>query len=690
MKNSNRLINEKNPYLLQHANNPVDWFPWCDEAFEKAKKEDKPIFLSIGYSTCHWCHVMERESFEDEDVAKLMNDAFVSIKVDREERPDIDGVYMSVCQLMTGSGGWPLTIIMTPDKKPFFAGTYFPKTTRSKRIGMLELIPKIKEVWINKRDDILKSSEEISAALQKEAQVETEVELNDEIFETAYINFNCRFDSEFGGFGNAPKFPSPQNLIFLLRHYFFTKEKSSLEMVTKTLTQLRLGGIYDHIGFGFSRYSTDREWLVPHFEKMLYDQAMLCIAYTEAFQITKNKLFKKTAEEIIEYVLRDMKHPEGGFFSAEDADSEGVEGKFYVWTVEEIREVLEKYADRFIKIFTVENDGNLPDGEAGWIDESKGIMNGTNILHLKEEIDSTDSDKINFIESCRKKLFEFREKRIHPYKDDKILTDWNGLMISALAKAAGVFDNHEFRIAAENATEFILSKLIDNKGELLHRFKDGDSAIEANLDDYTFIIAASLDLFELTQNPKYLKKTIELNDILVKKFLDKNGGFFFTSDTAEKLIVRKKELYDGAYPSGNSVQLLNLIRMSKFTGNTEYEEIADRMMKFFSAQVKNHPFAYTQFLTGLTFLLNKSYEIIINGISSNTDVQNAIKYFQKSYIPNKILLFNSNDAELLKLAPFLSQFRNIDKQLTINICQNFECKLPVNTINEAMELIDYI
>ncbi len=355
----NHLSNEKSPYLLQHANNPVEWYPWCDEAFYKAKEEDKPIFLSIGYSTCHWCHVMEKESFEDEEIADLMNDAFISIKVDREERPDIDGIYMSVCQMLTGSGGWPLTIIMTPDKKPFFAGTYFPKTARFGRLGIIELIPQIKDIWLNRRDEINKSASEIINALNQ-GIIPSANEIDKKIFEKAFDDFKNRFDPEYGGFGQAPKFPSPHNLSFLLRYYLMKNDKDALSIVEKSLTEMRKGGIYDHIGFGIHRYSTDREWLIPHFEKMLYDQALLAIAYTELYQVAKNDIYRNTVEEILDYVLRDMTSPEGGFYSAEDADSEGEEGKFYLWSKDEINEILNEDVDLISDIFNLKEDGKSP------------------------------------------------------------------------------------------------------------------------------------------------------------------------------------------------------------------------------------------------------------------------------------------------------------------------------------------
>ena len=422
----NRLSKENSPYLLQHAGNPVDWFPWGSEAFTKAAEEDKPVFLSIGYSTCHWCHIMEKESFEDEEIAGMMNDAFVSIKVDREERPDIDGIYMQVCQMLTGSGGWPLTIIMTPDKKPFFAGTYFPKESRFGRPGMKELISRIKNIWLTKRDDINRSASEITEAVSRQIDSAPD-ELDKNIFEKAFAEFRERFDSEYGGFGSAPKFPSPHNLSFLVRYYKSYKDEDALMMAAKTLDEMRQGGIYDHIGFGFHRYSTDRQWLVPHFEKMLYDQALLTISYVEMYQATGKEIYKQTAEEILEYVLRDMTSPEGGFYSAEDADSEGEEGKFYLWTKDEFERTAGTDSGLLAGIFNVKPDGNYSDPL------NEGNEPG-NILHLKNSLTELSTEaglseeelkkKIN---EASKKLFKIREKRVHPYKDDKILTDWNGI-----------------------------------------------------------------------------------------------------------------------------------------------------------------------------------------------------------------------------------------------------------------------
>ena len=448
----NRLIYEKSPYLLQHAYNPVDWYPWGDKAFEKAQKEDKPIFLSIGYSTCHWCHVMERESFEDPEVARMMNKLVISIKVDREERPDLDHIYMTVSQLLTGSGGWPLNIMMTPGKRPYFAATYIPRQTRLGRTGMMDLIPRLAQVWKDQRKEVIDSAEKIVTALKSLESNGSEGELDASVLDTAYKQLSERFDDKHGGFGEAPKFPTPHNLLFLLRHWKRTGNPSSLEMVEKTLRDMRMGGIYDHVGFGFHRYSTDQNWLVPHFEKMLYDQALLVMAYTEAYQATSKEEYHVSAREILTYVLRDMTALEGGFYSAEDADSEGVEGKFYLWSEEEIRTILPpEEADLVIKGFNIRKDGNF-------VDEAAKRKTGVNILHLQKTLPEIASD-LKMSEqvlqelwtSARKKLFSVREKRVYPQKDDKIMTDWNGLMIAALAKASAGFGVVEYADAAEKA-----------------------------------------------------------------------------------------------------------------------------------------------------------------------------------------------------------------------------------------------
>ncbi len=650
MKNPNKLINEKSPYLLQHAYNPVNWFGWNEEAFEKSTQEDKPIFLSIGYSTCHWCHVMEKESFEDNEVAELMNEFFVSIKVDREERPDIDGIYMTVCQMLTGSGGWPLTIVMTPDKKPFFAGTYFPKTERFGRIGMLQLLPRLNELWRNKKSDLLKSAEEISNAVKKNSEISGSENLDEQVFKRAFIDLKNRYDSKFGGFGTAPKFPTPHNLTFLLRYFKRYKDESALQMAEQTLMQMRLGGIYDHIGFGFHRYSTDQKWLVPHFEKMLYDQALISPAYVELFQITKNAFYKQAAEEIFEYVLRDMTNSKGGFYSAEDADSEGEEGKFYLWMKDEVQSLLGDDSNFFIDEFQIEEE---------------------NIPHLKNKLNS--ESKLNF-EQIRIKLFNARKKRIHPYKDDKILTDWNSLMISALCKGTQVLGDPKYYQAAKKSAEFILTNLRSENGILLHRYREGEAVITANIDDYAFFIQALIDLYETNFEFKFLKISLALNEHLINHFWDKkNGAFFFTSDEAEKLIVRQKDLYDGAIPSGNSVAALNLLRLSRITGMTALEVKASLIGKTFSDNINNSPSAFTQFLSALDFALGPSTEIVI--AEGNNSKEGFLKKIRDEFIPNKVVLLKSKELE--EVSEYVKNLKTVDGKTAIYICKNFVCDLPI-------------
>ena len=529
----NRLAKESSPYLLQHKNNPVDWYPWGDEAFQKALELNRPIFLSIGYSTCHWCHVMEEESFEDEQVAQLLNDNFISIKVDREERPEIDHLYMTVCQVMTGKGGWPLTIIMTPDKYPFFAGTYFPKKGRMGRPGMIELLPAISDAWVNKKDELIQSANQIKKYLIDSNNKELGDQLNQKILTNTNSQFINRYDKTHGGFGTKPKFPSPHNLIYLLRYHNMSGDKTSLLMVEKTLQEMRLGGIFDHVGFGFHRYSTDTEWILPHFEKMLYDQAMLTLAYTEAYQITNNQLYKDTAEEILYYVQRNMTDKRGGFYSAEDADSEGEEGLFYLWTIDEIKNILSNVeSELLINTYGLNKEGNYDD-------EATGNRTEKNILYLKEPINNIELK--NRLNQIIKKLYQARKKRIHPLKDDKILTDWNGLMIAAYAKAGDVFNSDDYIQQAEKSAQFILKNLTDNNGRLLKRYRNGNAGVDAHLDDYAFFIWGLLELYEATFNVTYLAEAIQLSNIMVDEFWDvTNGGFFLGGENSEKLIVRAK------------------------------------------------------------------------------------------------------------------------------------------------------
>jgi len=677
----NHLANEQSPYLLQHADNPVDWYPWGEEAFKKARELDRPIFLSIGYSTCHWCHVMEHESFEDDSVAKLLNDSFISIKVDREELPEIDHVYMSVCQAMTGGGGWPLTIVMTPAKEPFFAGTYFPKDKRGGRSGLFQILPMIADAWNSKRQDIMTSVGQVKNYLDQLNSKPAGNNFSTELINRAYDQFRNGFDEEYGGFFRAPKFPSPHNLIFLMRYHHSFDNKIALDMATKTLKQMRLGGIYDHIGFGFHRYSTDRHWLVPHFEKMLYDQAMIAMAYTEAYHITGEDIFAQTAREIFTYVLRDMTASEGGFFSAEDADSEGEEGKFYIWTEQEIKEVLgEDYGKEFNDIFSITTPGN-------YRDESSGKETRLNIPHLK----NYNTNGSNEFESAREKLFNIREKRIHPLKDDKILTDWNGLMIAALAKAAIVLDEPVYLDAAEKAAEFVLHSI--SKGErLLKRYRNGVAALDAHLDDYAFMAWGLLELYEATFSTKYLSQALDLMNIMVEDFWDdKNGGFFLGSDQSEKLIVRSKTAYDGAIPSGNSVAVMNMVKLTRITGNTNWAELAEKTIRAFSEDVNRAPTGYTLMLTGFMFDTQNSKEIVIVGDSRNRNTTKFLHTIRASYAPHKVLLFKDtsvSDNRLEQLANWTSTQNSINGKPTAYVCKNFACNQPTSDLQTALSFIN--
>jgi uncharacterized protein YyaL (SSP411 family) len=691
-KHPNQLIHEKSPYLLQHAHNPVDWFPWGDKAFAEAKKENKPIFLSIGYSTCHWCHVMERESFENPQIAKLMNDAFINIKVDREERPDIDSLYMSVAQMMTGSGGWPLTIIMTPDKKPFFAATYIPPESRFGRIGMDELIPEIQRLWKQDRKRLDIITKNIQENLESSARGSSGAKLEEGVLEMTYDRLQERFDEQYGGFGFRPKFPSPHNLLFLLRYWKRTKNGEALRMVEKTLQAMRLGGIFDHVGFGFHRYSTDPKWLLPHFEKMLYDQAMLTMAYAEAYQATKKDEYAQTVREIISYVRRDMTSPEGGFYSAEDADSEGEEGKFYVWTEEEVCRVLsKKEADVYLKVYNFKVDGNF-------LEEATGKRMGTNIPHLQNSLaveakaqKITEKAFVKILGGARKKLFTVREQRIHPHKDDKILTDWNGLMIAALAKTARVLDEPYFAEAAKDAVTFILTQMQNEEGRLLHRYRDGEVAIPAFLDDYAFMIWGLLELYETTLEPEYLQKAIDLNTELLTHFWDKtHGGFFFTADDAEDLLVRKKDAYDGAIPSGNSVAMLNLLRIGRLTAKSEFELKAAKIGQAFTGDVLNAPLGFSFMISSVDFAVGPSFEIVIVGDPAAADTQTMIRAINDQFIPNKVSLLVPTDERaenIVQLAPFVKEYTAIEGKSTAYICSNHVCQNPTTNTQKMLELL---
>jgi len=690
----NRLVFEQSPYLLQHAANPVDWWPWGDAAFEEARRRDVPVFLSIGYSTCHWCHVMERESFEDGEVATLMNEAFVCIKVDREERPDVDQVYMTVTQALTQQGGWPMTVILTPDRRPFFAGTYFPKRGAWGRTGMMELVPAVAEAWRERREELLDSAEQIVAAIQPLSLGTPGARPGEGALRKALAFFADHFDAQHGGFeGGRTKFPTPHNLALLLRIHRRTQEPQAMWMVEKTLGEMRLGGIFDHVGFGFHRYSTDRRWLLPHFEKMLYDQAMLLIAYAEAFQATGKAEYRRTAEEIAEYVRRDLSSPQGAFLCAEDADSEGVEGKFYVWSVDEALEVLgEEDGKLYAKVYNFERDGNF-------MEEATGHATGENIPHLRrrlaDQIEQLGLDveaTLPRVEAARLKLFAHREKRVRPYRDDKVLTDWNGLMIAAFAKAAKAFGDARFSDAAAKAAEFVFANLAttspDGAPRLMKRWRNGVAGLDAHLEDYAFMAWGLLELYEATFDARHLARAVALADGMVARFGDaERGGFFSTAVDAEALIVRAKDAYDGAIPSGNSAAAWVLARLARATGRPEYELAAWRTIEAFGAALAAAPHAHCQMMAAVDFLLGPSVEIVVAGSLDDPATKAMIAAARAAWAPTAVLLHRPavDDAPILRLAPAIAGQRAIGGKATGYVCRNFACELPVHDAETLRE-----
>ena len=684
----NRLAEEQSPYLLQHKNNPVDWYAWGEEAFEAARQQDKPIFLSIGYSTCHWCHVMEEESFEDEEVAEVLNETFIPIKVDREERPDVDNIYMTVCQMMTGRGGWPLNVLLTPDRRPFYATTYLPKRGRMRRMGVIELAERVSELWEDDRERLLSDAQEITDALQTQSADGDGAAPGDEALDRAFDTLSNRFDEAKGGFGSQPKFPSPHNLLFLLRHWHRTGHDRALEMVTRQLDAMRIGGIFDHVGYGFHRYSTDRQWLLPHFEKMLYDQATLAMAYTEAYHVTGNETYERTAREIYRYVERDLISEEGAFYSAEDADSltdegEREEGAFYVWTVDEIRDVLpQDDAEMVIDVFNLREGGN-------YADESTGQKTGTNILHLQQPIREAarergdDPDALaQRWERARRSLLDARNRqRARPGLDDKVLTDWNGLMIAAMARSARVFDpSDEIEQRAVRAATFLLDTMRDDDGRLMHRYRHGDVAIRAHLDDYAFLVWGLIELYQTTFDARWLGEAMCLTDEMIEHFHDDAAGaFFFTADDAEALITRQKEFYDGAMPSGNSAALLNLVRLSRLTGRTDYADRADALMQAVGTEVSSQPAGFTGLLTGVQTALTPSREIVISGDADDPRTNALLAEVRRRYLPGTVVLHrpDEDDPLITSYAAFTEAQTPVDGRPAAYVCRDFACRRPV-------------
>ncbi len=669
-KFSNRLINETSPYLLQHAHNPVDWFAWGEEAFAKARAEDKPVMISIGYSACHWCHVMEHESFEDEATARIMNEHFVNIKIDLEERPDVDQIYMTFVQMTTGSGGYPLNVFLTPDKLPFFGGTYFPPVNRYNMPAFRQILLSIADAWQNKRDELLHSANDILGEMRRVGLSEMSAgALSPDQLDSAFLSFTRTFDAVNGGFGGAPKFPPPMSLEFLLRYYHRTKDENALDMVKKTCDKMAHGGIYDQLGGGFHRYTVDAIWLTPHFEKMLYDNAQLARIYLHLFQITKDEFYKRIAVETLEYVKREMLDAPGGFYTAQDADSEGVEGKFFVWTPEEIAEIIgEDDAQIFNFYFDVTEHGNF---------EEKNILNVRNSLEVSAARLNISAEKLQeTLERGRKLLFEEREKRIKPFRDEKVLTAWNGLMLATFAEASAILQNEDYRKIAKRNADFILDNL-QKDGYLLRSWKNGEAKLNAYLEDYANFADGLTELFQVSGDVKYLKEAKRLADLMITEFWDEDaGGFYFTANNHEELLMRSKDFYDNATPSGNSAAADVLLKLAKLTGDEKYERFAVTLLRLVAPLIRRFPNAFGRILSTLEFHLSPVKEIVIIGDEGNE----LEKEVWKDYLPNKIVILSA-EAD----SPDISLLENrqmIDGKPTAYVCENFVCQKPVFSINE--------
>src|SRR5579872_37389 len=693
---TNRLSHEKSPYLLQHAHNPVDWFPWGEEAFEKAARENKPIFLSIGYSTCHWCHVMERESFETEEIADLLNRSFVSIKVDREERPDVDRIYMMFVQATTGSGGWPMSVWLTPDRKPFFGGTYFPPDNRYNRPGFRSILEHIARAWAEDRDRIIESSDQILSQLERQAAVSAgDAPLDPAVTDHAFHAFRRMFDPQLGGFGSAPKFPRPSVHNFLLRYYARTRNKEALDMVSVTLGEMAKGGVHDQLGGGFHRYSVDERWFVPHFEKMLYDQAQLAISYLEAYQITHDESLAAVARDILDYVLRDMTHPEGGFYSAEDADSvidpskpeEKGEGAFYIWSFPELARLLDRpRLDWFCYAYGVEQNGNV-------MNDPHGEFTGKNILFKARSVKETaakfsvsSTEVRSALEAAREILLAGRAKRIRPHLDDKILTAWNALMISAFVRGAQVLDEARYRDAAVRATQFILNNLYQpDSATLLRRFREGDAAIDGFLDDYAFFIQALLDLYETVFETFYLELAIHLAGKMRERFEDSESGGFFSSAAGEaNLIIRMKDDYDGAEPSGNSAAADALLRLAQITDRADFRASAERTLRVFGQQLDS-AVGVPQMLVAFLRAIAPPRQIVLAGKRAGENTLAMLRAIRERFLPEtSVLLVDSDETRgtLAQYAPAIDGMRPLDGRTAAYVCENYACQLPTADVEK--------
>lgn len=673
-KYTNRLINETSPYLLQHAHNPVDWYAWGDEAFERARAEDKPVLVSIGYSACHWCHVMEHESFEDEQTAAVMNENFICIKVDMEERPDVDRIYMDFVQMTTGSGGWPLNVFLSPEKLPFFGGTYFPPVNRYNMPSFQRVLLSVAEAWKNKRDDLLLSANEVLGEMRRVGLAEGAGEsLSAEQLDTAFQSFVRYFDKANGGFGGAPKFPPAMSLEFLLRYYNRTKNENALEIVTTTAVKMAHGGIYDQLGGGFHRYAVDAVWLVPHFEKMLYDNAQLARLYLHVFQATGDEFYKRIAVETLEYIRREMLDSSGGFYSTQDADSEGVEGKFFVWTPAEIEELLgAEDAQVFNFYYDVSEEGNF---------EEQNILNVNYTLEASARALKITPERLQeVLESGREKLFAARESRIKPFRDEKILTAWNGLMLATFAESSAILGREDFLEIARRNADFILENL-QKDGYLLRTWKDGKAKLNAYLEDYANFADALVELFQVSGDAKYLREAKRLADLLITEFWDEEGGgFYFTANNHEELLVRKKDYFDNATPSGNSVAADVLLKLAHLTGDERYERFAVTVLRLAASQMRRYPQGFGRILSALEFYFNPTKEIVVLGDSKELKSE-----IWREYLPNKVVVLADRADENADFIPLLKERTLIDGKPTAYVCENFACQKPVTTAEDLRE-----
>ena len=682
---ANRLSSEKSPYLLQHARNPVDWYPWGEEAFVRAQAEDKPVFLSIGYSTCHWCHVMARECFEDAEVAGLLNEHFISIKVDREERPDLDQIYMSACQALTGQGGWPLSVFLTPDKKPFFAGTYFPRRSRHGITGFMELLPRLAALWRDEREKAVEAGEQLLQAVAAQGRGTGGGALPGAgILDEAYRRLRGNFDERYGGFGGAPRFPVPHRLTFLLRFWKRSGEEKALQMVAATLKSMARGGIFDQLGYGFHRYSTDELWLAPHFEKMLYDQALLALACLESYQVTGEPEFAVTARSVLEYMLRDLPAPGGAFHSAEDADTEGEEGLYYLWTPAEIIGVLgEARGPLAAEYFGVTDNGNF-----------KG---GRSILHRPHDPDTFAKAKgldpavlQGIIDESRLELYRARSGRKRPFKDDKIITSWNGLAIAALACGAAALGEARYAKAASATVSFIREKMVGPGGRLLRRYRDGEAALPAYLDDYAFLIWGLLELYRATFNAAHLEWAVLLGESMLELFGGHNGALLFVGADSPEELPAYADASDGAIPSGNSAAALNLLRLSRLTGREEWWERGEAIIRAFSGDLRRNPESFTFMLSALDFALGPAAGLVITGDPASAEAEKMISAVRRGFHPNMVTLFQPTgpgEKEIGRPAPFTGTAAAPPGGAAAYLCREHSCLAPVADAAALQELL---